>query len=65
MAASFISLIPLFKQYDVWRSTDQYQSLTDSEDCIATLLETTGERKKKEMEEEGKKENVWKSKEDT
>lgn len=61
VAASFISLIPLFKHYDVWRSTDQYQTPADSDDCITTLLETTGAGW--EMEEQRQKE-VWGSKED-
>lgn len=50
VAASFISLIPLFKRYDVWRSTDQYQSLAYGDDCITTLLETTGARASRERE---------------
>lgn len=41
MATSFISLIPLFKHYDVWWSTDQFQSPGDSVDCILTLMEST------------------------
>lgn len=50
VAASFISLIPLFKHYDTWRATDQYQSPASGDDCITALLETTGAAKERERE---------------
>lgn len=48
MATSFITLIPLFKHYDVWWSTDQFQSPGDSVDCILTLMESTRAVKEKD-----------------
>lgn len=55
VAASFISLIPSLKHYDGWRSTDQYQSLSDSGNCFTTLLETTEAREEKEKQRKKKK----------
>lgn len=62
VATSFISLIPLFKHYDVWWSTDQFQSPGDSVDCILTLLESKGCQRERLQMNQRRKEDVWMSK---